>query len=181
MAECPTEIVKCPKEVDIERIIKEIMKDEGLDPEEVQEEEPFDVDNFIKTIKSGNRDEWSRRYFRGNAYGQYQCDNDLCGNSWSSAFAWCVLDLKKQTLEMKFKQECSSGKSHKDMEQLALKDKTSSNVKHMVQWAVDLHLQLAGRKEKRPKSHTNYRSTPEHMNGSCEMCKRLGRLCFERK
>lgn len=199
MAERPEEVNKCPKEVDIEQIIKEVMQG-AVDPTDVEEEEPFDVDNFIRTIKCSNEDEWSRRYFRGRAYGQFQCDNELCGNSWSSAYAWCVLDLKEQKLKMKFKQECESAKSHKAIEQLALKDGASSvnpapkhpgvdpcyededSVRRMAQWAVDLHLYLTGKKGKKPKgNNAYYRPTPEHRDGLCEMCKRLGRLCFERK
>ena len=122
MAEAPD--TSCPDEVDIEAIIKEVMKNEKLYPREIVEEPPFNVETFIKAIKSPKKEDWSRRYFHGHAYGQFKCDNNLCTNPWSSAYAWCVLDLKEQKVEMKFKQQCADVKSHKDIKKLSLSEAT---------------------------------------------------------
>lgn len=190
-------MAKCPDEVNIEAILKKYMKENHVDPDEIPTEAPFDVDKFIENLKE--KKNWSKRYFRGCAYGQFKCDNTLCGNSWSSPHAWCILDLKEQRVEMKFTQKCSF-KTHKHMKQLGLQDEASplepddeeavvepcyedaESVRHMVEWAVNLYLYITKRKEREPTYHSsNYRPTPEHKEDLCEMCQRLGRLCFERK
>lgn len=186
---------KCPDEVDIDTIIEEVMEKNGVTQEEIPDE-PFDLENFIKEIGKKDKSKWSKRYFRGRAYGQFKCYNELCNNSWSSAYAWCILDLKDQNVIMKFKQECSSVRSHKDMKHLTLQDSKVSeedpkvepcyedeeSVQRMVEWAVHLYLNLVGRETREPTNKpVNYRSTPEHREDLCEMCKSLGRRCFERK
>ena len=186
-------------EVDIESIIMEVMEKNGITPDDVEEEEPFDIDIFIKNLKK--KEKWSQRYFRGRALGQFKCDSAICNNTWSSAFSWCILDLKEQRVEMKFKQECSSPQ-HKDMEQLQIEEDNleaseseedfeagvepcycdEGAVEHMVEWAVNLFMVNTGRKEREATYHNyKYRQTPEHHQGKCEMCKREGKLCFERQ
>ena len=123
----------------------------------------------------------------------------------SSVTTICVqtLGLKEQKVEMKFKQQCADVKSHKDIKKLSLSEATpedtsieekdaeykgvepcfedEESVRRMVEWAVNLHLCLVGRREWSPKKCMDYKPTPEHMDGLCEMCKCLGRLCVERK
>lgn len=183
-------------EVDIEAIIREVMKENKLDPEEIPEEVyPFDLDVYIEDMK--DRKNWSKRYFRGHAFSQFKCEETLCDKSWPSAYAWCIIDLKKQELSMRFKQKCSA-KHVEDIEQLSLQEKPTQqkskktqgvypsyegeeSVTRMVEWAVNLYLVLVGRKEREEKHYSDYRPTPEHRQDLCEMCQRLGRLCFERK
>lgn len=177
-------------EVKIKVIIKEVMAREEVEPKDVPEEEPFNEDKFIADLKE--KCNWSHRYFRGRAYGQFECDKELCDNSWPSAHASCVLDLKNQEMVKKFKQEC--GQTHIAMEQLDLNDESTpskaedgvepfysdESMKRMVEWAVDLFLQLMGRRERKPpRNDDNYQPTPEHRKKLCELCKR-GLLCAPR-
>lgn len=184
------------KEVDIEAIICEIMKEKEVYTKKIDEEDPFDLEEFLNNLN--NRENWSTRYFRGHALGKFKCEETLCDNSWPSAYAWCIIDLKKQKVIKKFKQECL--KEHKDMQHLSLEEKKKPSqqsmkktqgvypsyedkeaVTRMVEWAVNLHLVLVGRNEREETHYSDYRSTPEHRQDLCEMCQRLGRLCFERK
>ena len=178
---------------------------EKVDPQEKKKESKFNVDKFMKAITKGDKSKWSRRYFRGRAYGQFVCDHKLYlkpSKNWSSAHAWCILDLKEQKVEMKVKQKCSLQELHmsEDLKQLCLRDydqkeatskdydgvepcfEDIDSVKHMVEWAVNLYLYLVGRLEREHSHHTSsYTPTAEHKEWLCEMCKRLGRPCVERK
>ena len=107
---CIIMAAKCPNEVCIEAIIKDVMKDYDVDPQEIPEEGPFDLKKYIEDLK--HREKWSKRYFRGHAKGIYTCDK--CDHQWTSIQAWCILDLKRQRVVMKFKQKCKK-KHEKDM------------------------------------------------------------------
>lgn len=186
----------CPNEVDIEAIIKRVMEEEGLEPEDIKEEPPFDMTQFIEAIKQGDISKWSKRYFRGRAYAQFECDNDLCDHTWPSVYGWCVLDLKKQNVKEKFKQKCSLAKSHVKMQTLKLGQhpqeeeeegvkpcyEDEESVERMVRWAVNLHFYLVGKRDRPSRNaDSNYTPTAEHREDLCAMCKHMGRLCFERK
>lgn len=83
-------------EVDIESIIKEVMEENNISPQDVEEEEPFNVDTFMKNLLKKKKN-WSQSYFRGHASGQFKCDSALCDNTWSSVYSWCILDLNDVT------------------------------------------------------------------------------------
>ena len=166
-------------------LIQEVMEREGITPDDVPQEGPFNKERFIEDLKSKC---WSKRYFRGRAYGEFKCNKELCNNEWNSPHASCVLDLKDQKMVVKFKQECALKLDHVNMEQLDLQDRAEAvdkedmegvvepffcdeSLKKMVEWAVDLFLQLTGRKErKQPNNGDNYRSTPPHRDDLCELC-----------
>lgn len=178
-----------PDELKVRTIIQEVMKREGIAPDDVPEEEPFNKKKFIKDLKKGN---WSKRYFRGRAYGNFKCDEELCDNTWNSPHASCVLDLKEQKMIVKFKQECALKTKHINMEQLNLQDReeaannedkdkepgvrpffSDESLRIMVEWAVDLFLQLTRRKERKQRNTAgSFIPTPAHMDGLCELCKK---------
>lgn len=181
------------EEVDIKAIIREVMKDEGLDPTSIPtEEEPFDIDKYKDAMKA--RETWSKRYYRGRALGTYKCENDLCDHEWPSACGWCIVDLRKQEVPMRFREECKKG--HKSLQNLSLdgsKLKTpiqpndgtrvkpryedEESVQKMVRWAVNMHLVQIGRKKRELYDSDNHRSTRPHCQDLCEMCQILGRRC----
>ena len=96
MAECQA------AEVDIDAIIREVMSENKISPSEIPEEKPFELSRFIKSFR--RRKKWSKRYFKGHARGEFKCAEATCGNTWTSPYSWCVLDLKKQAIIRKFKQ-----------------------------------------------------------------------------
>ena len=185
-------------EVDIDTIIEKVMEENNISPEKVPKEEPFDVDIFIENLKK--KENWSNRYFRGHALGKFECDGAICDHKWFSAYAWCILDLKEQKMIKKFRQNCSP-KHHKDIEQLQIGEVPQSAsepvndvrvgvkpryfdedaARRMVEWAVGLFMELMGIKKREKADHDrSYRPTPEHHREECEMCQRLGKLCFDR-
>lgn len=193
MAENPVDIAENP--VDIDAIIEEIMLEKGVNPEDIPEEEPFDLEQFIENLK--DRNNWSLRYFRGRAHGQYKCKNILCENTWSSTRAWLILDLKEQTVERKLKEECASYEKHQDFEKLSLSEsepKPKLNfakdsvgvyptfeeeaVRYMVEWAVNKYLEMVGLKEKSNFHDRQRRVDGPHRQDLCEMCVRLGGPCW---
>ena len=237
MAECLED-----SEVDVEAIIREIMQEKKVFPEEIEEEEPFVLKKFLKNLKNKKK---SQRYFRGRAYCQFKCQDDSCGHSWSSNRAWCILDLKEQRIEQKLKEECSLYKNHPNFKEMSLSNSDKSDdsdgdcsiennssdgdcsiennssdgdcnienggdggfhidsnsstkiyfddesvgayprfedeesVRHMVEWAVNLHLVLVGRKEKEIRSYDKQRQTNgPHEQSLCEMCQEMNGPCW---
>lgn len=107
-------------EVNVNVIIREIMSANGIRPSDIPEESPFQIKRFIASLRRKKR--WSHRYFKGHAFGEFHCSNDVCGNTWTSPHSWCVLDLKEQTMIMKFKQQCIKKKKHLKISKLDLED-----------------------------------------------------------
>lgn len=193
-------MAECLAEVNVRDIIVEVMEEKGASPDEVAEEGPFDLEEFIKTIKKKNKEKWSERYFRGRAKGQFKCNNELCerkNKGWSSIYAWCILDLKDQKVKIKIGQKCTKCQEKRrelgletssetseedededDQEWIKQSYKDEESVRHMVEWAVNLHLYLVGKQDREPIYHKpSYRKTPEHKSRSCKMCKLMGVPC----
>ncbi len=196
MAECCKD-----SEVDINAIIKEIMREKKVTPEEIDKdnkEKPFVLEEFLKDLK--DRSKWSLRYFRGRAYAQFKCGNEFCDNLWSSNRAWCILDLKKQKMKLKLKQECTLYEEHPDFKYLSLSEKQEKkeldfkddsvgafpsfedekSARYMVEWAVNKYLELVGRKERVFKNYDSQRQVnAPHKQSLCEMCQAMGGPCWE--
>lgn len=168
MAEC----------LDIEVIITEVMEKHGVKPENIADEPPFELSQFMKTLRK--RRNWSKRYFCGQAKGHFKCDNDSCNNCWTSYQARCILDLKKKRILLKFKQKCK-----KKDKTLSKKDEQFTGVEprfmdkkslwHMVEWAVKLHCHLRDNEPKEKMSSD--RHTLMHRRDLCEFCQLLGKRC----
>ena len=104
---------------EITAIFDKVYKELNIDVNKVPYEEyPFSLEVYKKRMRE--RANWSKRYFRGQAFSEFNCGNPLCIHSWSSVHASCILDLKLKEVSIYFWQECSE--SHKDMKQLSLND-----------------------------------------------------------
>ncbi len=225
-------MAKNQAEVNIDAIIEEVMRENGTSPSDIPEERPFSRRRFISSLR--NRKKWSKRYFKGHVNGEFKCGNDACANTWTSPHSWCILDLKEQTILMKFRQKCIK-KNHVKISKLFLDNPESlespggqehsaisssvedfildshesesgdsssdhedsgsggsecegeyptyvddKSIRKMVQWAVNLHLELvSGEKAKKPKQDTpdDHIHTAKHPRHLCEMCKLLRRPC----
>ena len=154
------------------RIIHQVMNDNDVQPREIPHGAPFNPqkDN-LQRISS------SKRYFRtrGNARFNYHTQ---CRRKWTSARAWCIMDLKQQRIIHTFTQDCKTCKRsvppHFDDE--AIED--------MAEYAVTTYLRRSGREEW-PDRSDDEGSTEEdddenkkpHDEERCDMCKRLGYRC----
>lgn len=106
----------------------------------------------------------------------------MCGRSWKSAHAWCVLDLKKQKIAHKLTQDCQScdGRSDPQFDREAMK--------RMADYAVDFYLKRSGRRSWPPRSDVYdfndmlfaLDDRPPHDEARCEMCRKLGRSCWKK-
>lgn len=180
MAEARTE---CVNEVDVDAIIREVMEEFGVSPADIPEEGPFEKKAFMKNLK--RKSNWSKRYYRGHANGYFKCKS--CGGHWTSYQASCIIDLKGQTLVMRFKQKCK--KNHEEEGEATegvdftgilpcyrSRSKDKRSVRQMVKWAVELYLSLSGKKEKERKEGGKA-NRPPHISKLCEVCHMLGRRC----
>ena len=174
-------MAKCSDELDIEAIIKEIMEERGVSPDDIPLEEPFDKKKFIRSLKKSKN--WSKRYFFGHAKAKFKCDKGSCKRSWTSHHAGCILDLKEQKIKQKFKQKCKKHRKQPASEEFnglqpryRVKDKDS--VREMVKWAVELCAALLkGEKKERKKATNKHSHTKEHKNYLCEVCGLFKRKC----
>ena len=163
-------------EVDVDAIIVEVMEENEISPSDIPEERPFELGWFFGKLR--HRKRWSKRYYKGRAKGEFKCRDDDCANTWSSPHSWCIIDLREQTIVMKFKQKCIKVK-----EKHVIKEDPDyvgeyptytdeNSVRKMVQWAVNLYL------AKKPMESTDgHAPTAKHPCHLCEMCKLLKRPC----
>ena len=85
------------------RVIQSTMDEEDIDPYEIEIETTLDI-NHMKNVLRG----LSLRYHRTKDVARFRC---ACGHSWISTHAWCVLDLRIQSLAHKFGQKCKKCES----------------------------------------------------------------------
>lgn len=162
-------------EVDTDAIIKEVMEEKGISPQDIPEEQPFQLRRFVNNLK--RKKKWSRRYFNGRAKGEFKCQEGTCDRCWSSPHSWCILDLKEQKIIMKFEQMCFKGrKKHKkanpDYKGELPTYTNEESVTRMVEWAVDLFKDEGARQAK-----NDYVPTNRHPWFLCAMCQLLRRPC----
>ena len=116
----------------------------------------------------------SKRYclVKGFAWFNY-CD---CENGWSSAHAWCVIDLKMQKVCRRYKQECK--KCEIEVRPIF----TQEAIEKMVTYAVRVYLIKIGamKPKHRPSTETDETIRGRHDQRRCEMCKIRGRSCWKR-
>ena len=100
---------------EITAIFDEVYEDLEIDVCKVQDEEyPFNLKAYQERMK--NRATWSKRYFRGETYGKFDCGNPRCTRkkkSWTSAHAYCILDLKRKEVARYFWQKCKECQKNK--------------------------------------------------------------------
>ena len=169
------------REVDIDAIIREVMAEYEVDPDEIpREDDPFDLDHFLeKKLKT------SKRYFLGKTLGHFTCQ-ELCGDQevgngqglrcnryWKSGHASCIIDLKEQRVDPDyiFTQDCRTHETEVSPHFI-----DEERVRDMVEWAVKEYLYRSGREKRKP-SRGPRKQTKAHRQSLCEVCQLLGRLC----
>ena len=156
------------------RVIQSAMDGEDIDQSEIPIERTFDINNMQDVLRGR-----SLRCHRTKGFARFRC---ACGRSWVSAHAWCVLDLRKQSLAHKFKQECQTC----DDGGRPMFDEESMN--RMALYAVDRYLIKTGRLQRPPRNDEEDRDAAErdedekpHDEERCDMCRRIGGSCWKNR
>ena len=97
-------------------------------------------------------------------------------NYWPSAHAWCILDLKTQTLCDRYKQGC------KKCESKASPEFTPDSIRRMAKRAVKLFLIRTGKLASDPPNTDTDESQggAPHDEDRCSKCQKLGHSCWKR-
>lgn len=163
-------------------IIVSVMKDHKIEPEEIPDEDEFN----ILTL-----DGRSRRYFEVRGFGRFNTlshQRQPCPRIWSSFCSWCVIDLKRQIVCHKTKQQCRSCK------EWVIPDYDYASLKTMVVSALKLYLEKVASSGDITRQMHLYQTTidylwpvddddddgPPHDEARCEKCLRLGKLCYKK-
>ena len=155
------------------RIISEVMEEYKVTPRQIPYELPFN----IREIESISRK--SHRYFKVKGFAWFRSHN-ACARSWPSAHAWCVIDLKEQTVCYEFKQDCQS------CDEAVTPEYDSDVFREMVEFAVKLYLKRTGRMpyddlaERFERLDIGEDDRGPHDEGRCEVCKLLGHSCWKK-
>ena len=115
---------------------------------------------------------YSERYFEAKGFAWFRCQED--GKCWPSAHAWCFIDLKKQRICYRYKQNC------KKCEFRTKPGFTESAVTRMARFVVEKYLIRIGELEILPVSGNDGTMTKggPHDQDRCGKCKALGRSCW---
>ena len=151
------------------RVIAEVMREEGLQSADIPQEPEVNPE-ILEQIRG------SKRYFRCKAFASFE-SHDGCGNSWKSAHAWCVLDLKEQCIVHHWCQGCQQceGKSSPSYDE--------QSVRRMAKFAVKVCLIRLGRREDDRSAAFDLSDLERVLQGPhdetrCEMCQTLGHRCW---
>ena len=151
-------------EINVPAIIEEVMKSEGVDLNDIREEEPFDIKKFLESFR--HRKMKSMQYYLGYTSGEFDCE---CGHSWKSALTWCIIDLKNQELHMRIAQRCKKRECKKEVEPHYTASHEKS-VKRMIEWAVNLYLVKTGKKQAKKHENNSLPRQGKHHTRDCKMC-----------
>lgn len=147
----------------IQEIIERAMAEKGVTKQEIPIESPF------TTPESARH---SKRYFETKGFAWFSCPGNC--HRWSSAHSWCFIDLKKQTICYRDAQNC------RKCESVAEPEFTEESVERMTEYAVMRYLIKIGTlyAVSNPNMGKNVTKGRLHDATLCEMCKRLGRSCW---
>jgi len=161
-------------------IIVEVMEEKDVDPSDIPRDDTINIDNDHDLESS--RIKSSKRYFlvKGFAWFKKHEQPDgtsQCSRTWPSAHSWCIVDLKMQRIGRRLSQKCQI------CEGSALPEYDNEALKQMAEYAVRSYLRLTGRLERDPLGDWSdvsnvIDSNQPHDEGRCEMCKILGRSCW---
>ena len=146
-------------------IIVEVMKNHLVDPEEIPDEQVFNISTT--DIRS------SLRYFEVRGCGRFK--PHVCRHSWKSVRSWCVIDLKGQIVCHKTRQMC------KRCDEWVSPQYDDKELEIMVEFAVKLYLKQVGKlpRSKAINPHdSDDKKGPPHDEARCEKCIRLGHSCI---
>jgi len=155
-------------------VIARVMAEKGVAAHLIPREGGTDP-NDLKAVKK------SRRYFRVKGHAEFDEHQDPgggdCSRTWQSAHAWCIMDLKKQEIVLKFGQECQ------DCEEMVLPEFDEDALERMADYAVDSYLRIVGnlpqRRHPRVYMIDDDENSNPHDEQRCELCQRLGRSCWK--
>ena len=153
--------------------IAEVMDEKDVLQDDIPKEQPFDPEN-LGEIKH------SKRYFRCKGFAKFdnhQRRDHNCNRRWASGHAWCIMDLREQSIIHRFTQECQKceGSAEPEFDRAALR--------RMAEWAVDTYLRRTGRLSPIQRDPFDMADLHDALNGPhdeerCEMCKQLGHSCW---
>ena len=146
-------------------IILAAIEDEGVRVEDIPKEREF------TSPKDANG---SKRYFKKKGFAQFVCPSD--NRMWSSAHAWCIIDLKEQRICYRYEQECQrcNSEANPDFSEEEVKWMADLAVKSFLRRTGQLHDDLPDRDNGGPQGGE------AHDEQRCQMCKELGRSCWKK-
>ena len=156
-------------------IIVEVMEENDVHPGDIPSDDAINIDDNhdLETIRS------SERYFLAKGFARFNNHEQpsRCSRTWASAHSWCVVDLKMQRIGRRLSQKCQK------CEGSALPEYDNEVLKRMAGYAVRSYLRLTGRLERDPLGDWSdvsdaIDSNQPHDEERCEMCKILGRSCW---
>ena len=155
---------------DASAIIREVMAENDVDPARVRSEDPIQPSNLDRIRRS-------RRYFLTKGFANFPRHEGFCGRTWTSAHAWCVIDLKKQRIYHRYSQECQNCEG----EGKPVYDEPA--IRQMAEWVCKRYLIRVGLldDEEEPPSDEDAptKSSQPHDTARCEMCRLLGGECWQ--
>ena len=158
---------KEPSAAEIKEIILAVMAEERVLSSQVPNEGGFSVASAS----------YSKRYFETKGFAWFSCPKQH--NRWPSAHSWCFLDLKRQEICYRDKQNC-----RKDSCETPVNPGfTEEAVKKMAQYAVKQFLIRTGRMTRTPREGRDDGGLGTeggpHEEERCGRCRRLGRSCWK--
>lgn len=159
----------------VQEIIAEVMKREGVKPEDIPEDSDIDPSK-VDQIKSPR----CKRYFCCKGFAHFKTHEDPSGGghtkSWPSAHSWCTLDLKKQCIAYRWIQKCNKceGESKPWFDEEALEK--------MAEFVVNLYLIKIRAREREERDINDGRRRSgrgPHDQARCGMCKAQGGSCWK--
>ncbi len=157
------------------RCIADVMNEKGVDVSEIPEETPFDLARLSAIWKT------SRRFFMCRADAKFN-SHDGCSRHWGSARAWCIIDLKRQAIIYRFKQDCQKCEGGVSPEY------DEEAVRRMAEYAVESFLRRSGRVRRDPFDFRDMEDALDldgatnsgpHDEARCDVCRILGHSCQE--
>ena len=164
-------------------IIKEVMKEYGVDPMGVPDDEkPFAANRLRSRL---NKLKSSKRYFCAHSPATF-CAHErslgdvtvLCDRTWISGHTWCIIDLKEQAIIYRFTQKCFK-RQCKKVKNYVKPTFDDIGIRKMAEWAVKTHLIRCGLREKdAPRWEVPRKSKGPHCQAVCQMCRLKWRRCW---
>ena len=148
-------------------VIAEVMEEKDVMALEIPSEIPFNVDQLASIENS------SQRYFCCRAFAMFN-QHANCNRHWGSARAWCIIDLKRQSIIYRFDQDC------RKCEQSVLPEFDEEAIRRMAEYAVKTYLRRSGIVEHEPHAYHAYSDDTldgPHDEQRCAKCRILGYSC----
>ncbi len=152
------------------RCIADVMEEKDVDVFDIPNEPPFYLEE-LSSIRSS-----SQRFFMCRAFAMFD-RHHKCSRRWGSARAWCIIDLKSQTIIHRFKQDCKS------CNRGVTPEYDEEAVERMAEYAVTTFLRRSGRVRPDPfvfhdmEDALDGATNGPHDQARCDVCRILGHSC----